>query len=158
MYIIGLVILSIIVIAGVVVLSNRTQSVRDELKPIDRSTVLVYTENSFPTIQDIFEISRDTFSSEMEFRKYQQDAVNSFNDSVRHHNPDYQVATAVLNVEGLDADSGKLPLSINWKIWARQLDREGYIIIPGDKVEALLKDGKQRPVYVYLDGNTPMLM
>ena len=48
-YVIGLGILSIIIIVGVVViLSNRTQSVREELKPIDRSTALVYKGNSFP--------------------------------------------------------------------------------------------------------------
>jgi len=151
-YVIGLGILSIIIIVGVVIiLSNRTQSVREELKPIDRPSALVYTGSSFPAIQDIFKISRDAFGSEMEFRTHQQDAVNSFNDAVKHHNPDYQVATAILDIEGLDTDSGKLPLSINWKIWTKQLDREGYIIVPGDNVEALLKDGKQRPVYIYLD-------
>ena len=87
----------------------------------------------------------------MEFRKHQQDAVNTFNDAVKHHNPDYQAATAILNIEGLDTDSGKLPLSINWKLWAKQLDREGCIIVPNNKAETLLKEGKQKPIYVYLN-------
>jgi formylglycine-generating enzyme required for sulfatase activity len=151
-YLIGFGILTIIIIVGVVVnLSNHTESVKEDLKPTYRSTALVYTGNSFPAIQDILKITRDAFNSEIEFRKHQQEAVSIFNNAVKHRNPNYQAATAILNIEARDTKSGKLPLSINWKLWTKQLDREGYIIVPGDNARALLKEGKQKSVYVYLD-------
>ncbi len=115
------------------------------------STALVHIENSFPAIQDIFKITRDTFHSDIEFRKQQQEAVNNFNNAVQHRNPNYQAATATLNIKGIDTKSGKLPLSINWNLWTKQLDREGYIIVPDGNAKALLKEGKQKPVYIYLD-------
>jgi formylglycine-generating enzyme required for sulfatase activity len=111
----------------------------------------VYTGNSFPAIQDILKITRDAFDSEIEFRKYQEEAVSTFNNAVKHRSPNYQAATAILDIEGIDTKSSKLPLYINWKLWTKQLDREGYIIVPGNKAETLLKEGKQKPIYVYLD-------
>ena len=149
----GFGILAIIIIAGVIInLSNRKQrSAEEDIKPVNTSTGLLYTENSVTNIQDIFKITRDDFDSEIEFIKNQQEAVNTFNNTVGQHDPDYQVATATLSMAGINNKSGKLLLSINWNLWTNQLDREGYINIPGDKVEALLEEGEQKPVYVYLD-------
>ncbi|MHC4267695.1 MAG: SUMF1/EgtB/PvdO family nonheme iron enzyme [Planctomycetota bacterium] len=151
-YLIGFGILAIIIVEGVIInLSSRKRSVKEDLEPIYTLTAQLYTENSFPALQDIFKITRDAFDSEIEFRKHQQEAVNTFNNIVEQHNPDYQAATATLSIEGYNSKSGKLPLSINWKCLTKQLDREGYIVVPGDKAKALLKEGKQKPIYVYLD-------
>ncbi len=149
----GFGILAIIIIAGVIInLPHRTQrSVEEDIKSVNTSTGLLYTENSVTNIQDIFKITRDDFDSEIEFRKNQKEAVNVFNNNVEQHDPDYQVATATLSMAGINNKSGKLLLSINWNLWTTQLDREGYINIPGDKAEALLKEWEQKPVYVYLD-------
>ncbi len=152
LYLMGFGILAITIIAGVVIaLSNRTQSVKGDLEPVYRSTALVYTGNGFPAIQDIFKITRNAFGSEIEFQNHQKEAIKVFNNAVKHHNPDYQAATANLSIEGHDANSGKLSLSINWKFCTKQLDREGYIIVSGYKAKALLKEGNQKPIYVYLD-------
>ena len=87
----------------------------------------------------------------IEFRKRLREAVSTFNHAVGQHNPDYQAATATLSREGPDIKSGKFPLSMKWQLWTKQLDREGYIHIPSDKAKALLEEGEQKPVYVYLD-------
>ncbi len=150
-YLIGFCFL-IISIAGVIINSSiRIQSVNGDIEPIYRSSASMYTENSLPAIQDIFKITRDAFDSDTEFRKHQREAVNTFNNAVKDRNPNYQAAIATLSMAGFDNKSSKLPLSINWKFWTDRLDREGYINIPVDKIENLLNEGEQKPVYVYLD-------
>ncbi|MHC4268532.1 MAG: hypothetical protein ACYSTS_08710, partial [Planctomycetota bacterium] len=101
LYLMGFGILAITIIAGVVIaLSNRTQSVKGDLEPVYRSTALVYTGNGFPAIQNIFKITRNAFGSEIEFQNHQKEAINVFNNAAKHHNPDYQAATANLSIEG----------------------------------------------------------
>ncbi|MCP4255884.1 MAG: SUMF1/EgtB/PvdO family nonheme iron enzyme [Candidatus Scalindua sp.] len=148
----GIGILIIIIVVGVVIhLSTRNRSVEEEIKPVNTSTGILYTEKTFTNIQDIFKITRDDFDSEIEFRKNQQEAVSTFNNNVVQHSPNYHAATATLSMVGFDNKTGKLPLSINWNLRTDLLDREGYINIPGDKAEMLLEEGEQKLVYVYLD-------
>ncbi len=149
MYLIGFAIL-IIVITGVI-LSSRGRSTKDGFVPIPTSSALAYAKSGLPGIKDVLSIQRKDFDSELKFRKRQQQAVGTFNNAVRQLNPDYQAATATLSLGDFDAKSGKLPISINWKLWTNQLDREGYITIPNDKAKTLLKEGKQKPIYAYLD-------
>ncbi len=151
-YLIGSSILIIIIIAGVALhLSDRTQIVKESVViPVSTPTPSVRTENSICGIQDIINITRDDFASEQEFRKRLGEAVSTFNHAVGQHDPDYQVATATLSREGLDVQSGKFPLSMEWQLWVKQLDREGYINVPGNKAEMLLKEGEQKPIYIYL--------
>ncbi len=152
MYIIGGGILGIFIVAGIIMnLSSSSRSTKGGFVPVSTSGALEHAKSSFPRIQDVLSINRNDFDSEIKFRKRQQQAVSTFNNAVMQHNPDYQAATATLNLGDFDAKSGKLPLSINWKFWTNQLDREGYITIPNDKAKALLKDGKKKPIFVYLD-------
>ncbi len=150
-YLIGFGILTLIIAGVIINLSSSSRSQKKGFVPVPSSTALAYAKNGFPGIQDVLSINRNGFDSEVKFRKRQQEAVITFNNAVKQHNPDYQAAIATLSLEGFDARSGKLPLSINWELWTKQLDREGYIIIPNDKAKALLKEGKQKLVYVYLD-------
>jgi formylglycine-generating enzyme required for sulfatase activity/type II secretory pathway predicted ATPase ExeA len=150
-YFMGFGILAIIIAGVVINLSDRTQRVKEDFIPASVPISLVHASNSFPGIQNILSINRGAFNSEIEFRKCQQEAVDTFNNTVEQHYPEYQAATAALRMTGVDSKSGKVSLSINWNLWTNQLDREGYIIVPGDKAEALLKEGAQKPVYVYLD-------
>ncbi len=129
-------------------LSGNTQSVKESFVPASISTSLAPTDNRFPAIQGVLSINRDAFDSEIEFRERRQEAVDAFNNTVKRHANDAQAATATLST--IDK-SGKLALSINWNLWTKQLDREAYIDIPADKVEMLLKEGGQKPVYIYLD-------
>ena len=119
--------------------------------PISASTPFAHPRNSVSGIQNILNITRDAFASEQEFLKYLRVAVSTFNHAVEQHNPDYQAATATLNREGPDIKGGKFPLTIEWQLLTKQLDREGYINIPSDKAKALLEEGEQKPVYIYLD-------
>ncbi len=151
LYLIGFGVLIIVVVGVVINLSNRTQSVKEDFVPVSIPISLVHTGNSFPGIQNVLSINRGAFNSEKEFRKCQQEAVDTFNNTVMEHNLDYQVATANLSTVDLVSKRDKHPLSINWNLWTKQLDREGFINIPTDKVETLLKEGEQKPVYVYLD-------
>ncbi len=151
MYLIGVGVL-VLIIAGVIIsLSSSSQSTKNGYVPIPTSTALEYAKNGFPGIQNVLSINRNDFDSEAKFRKRQQGAVVTFNNAVKQLNPDYQAAVATLSLGDFDVTSNKLPLFINWKLWTNQLDREGYIVIPKDKARALLKEGKQKPVYVYLD-------
>jgi formylglycine-generating enzyme required for sulfatase activity len=151
MYLIGFCVLTIIMAGVIITLSSSGRSAKKGFVPVPMSTALAYAKNGFPGIQDVLSINRNDFDSEAKFRKRQQGAVITFNNAVRQHNPDYQAAIATLSLGDYDAASGKLPLSINWKFWTKQLDREGYIAIPGVKAEALLKEGNQKPIYVYLN-------
>ena len=148
-YLIGSGILTII-IAGVVF--NLPDRIRNEgVIPISASTSFVHARNSIAGIQNVLNITRDTFASEQEFRKRLRETVSTFNHAVGQHNPDYQAATATSSREGSDIKSGKFPLSIKWQLWTKQLDREGYINVPSDKAKAFLEEGEQKPVYIYLD-------
>ena len=139
-------ILTILIAVAVFNLSYLTRIVKEGVKPISESTPFVVSG-----IQDVLNITRDAFASEQEFQKRLRIGGSCFNRAVEQHNPDYQAATATLSREGPDIKSGKLPLSINWNLWTKQLDREGYINIPSDKSKALLEEGEQKPVYIYLD-------
>ncbi len=159
LYLIGFGVLIIVIVGVVISLSSRTQSVKEDFVPVSTSVStpisipisLAYSGNSFPGIQNILSINRGAFGSEKEFRKCQQEAVDAFNNTVMQHSLDYRAATATLSTTDLASKRGKYTLSINWNLWAKQLDREGYINIPTDKVETFLKEGRQKPVYVYLD-------
>ncbi len=144
-------VLSIIIVGVIITLSSRGRDTKENIVPVSTSPALAHASNSFPGIQDVLSINRNDFDSEIKFRKRQHQEINTFNNAVSQHNPDYQAATATLNLGDFDVMSGKLPLSINWKLWKNHLDREGYIIIPKDKIKALLKDGKHKPIYAYLD-------
>ena len=151
MYLIGFGVLVLIITGVIINLSSSSRSTKKGFVPVPTSTTLAYAKSGFPGIQDVLSINRNDFDSEAKFRKRQQEAVITFNNAVRQHSPDYQAAIATLSLGDFDAASGKLPLSINWKFWTKQLDREGYITIPGVKAEALLKEGNQKPIYVYLN-------
>ncbi|MCP5005286.1 MAG: DnaJ domain-containing protein [Planctomycetes bacterium] len=152
MYIIGGGILGIFIIAGIIMnLSSSSRSTKVGSVPVPTLAALDYAKNDFPGFQDVLSINRSDFDSEIIFRQRQQQAVSTFNNEVSQLNPDYQAATATFNLGDFDAKSSKLSLSINWRLWANQLDREGYIIIPIDKAKTLMKDGRQKPIYAYLD-------
>ena len=150
-YLIGSGILTIIIAGGVFNLSGRTRILKEGVIPISTSTSFVHTRNNVHGIQNVLNITRDAFTSEQEFRKRLREAVSTFNHAVGQHNPDYQAATATLSREDPDIKSGKFPLSIKWQLWTKQLDREGYLNVPSDKAKALLEEGEQKPVYIYLD-------
>ncbi len=148
MYLVGLGILAIIVVGVIVNLQGRGK--RTNLS-VSTSTALEYARNGFPGIQNVLSIKRSDFDSEMKFRESQHRAIITFNNAVNQLNPDYQAATATLSLKEFDAKSSRLPLTINWKLWTNQLDREGYITIPNDKAKLLFQEGKQKPIYAYLD-------
>jgi formylglycine-generating enzyme required for sulfatase activity len=141
-----------IIIAGMVFTpSGSTLIVKDDVIHYSAPTSFVHTGNSVHGIQNVLNITRDAFASEQEYRKRLRGAVSAFNHAVGQHNPDYQAATATLSREVPDVKSGKFPLSIKWQLWTKQLDREGYLNVPSDKAKALLEEGEQKPVYIYLD-------
>ncbi len=151
MYLIGVGVL-VLIIAGVIInLSSSSQNTKNGYVPIPTSTALEYAKSGFPGIQNVLSIKRKDFDSEIKFRERQHQAIITFNSAVNQLNPDYQAATATLSLKDFDAKSGRLPLTINWKLWTNQLDREGYITVPNDKAKLLFQEGKQKPIYAYLD-------
>ena len=141
-----------IIIAGMVFTpSGSTLIVKDDVIHYSAPTSFVHTGNSVHGIQNVLNITRDAFASEQEYRKRLREAVSAFNHAVGQHNPDYQAATTTLSREVPDVKSGKFPLSIKWQLWTKQLDREGYLNVPSDKAKALLEEGEQKPIYIYLD-------
>ncbi len=109
------------------------------------------SKKGFPGIQPVLNITRDAFDSESEFQKRQREAVDVFNNAVKQHNTDYQAATATLSMGWFDGKSGILPLSIDWNVWTNKLDREGIVTVSGNQAKALFREGKQKPIYMYLD-------
>ncbi len=147
-YLICFDILAIILVVGVVVnLLNRKQDAKEDLNPLYTSTVPLHAENSDMTIQDISKTTRDVLDSEIKLINHQQGPVNTFNNAVKYHNHNYHAATSILDMEGLDTQSGKPPLIIHWKPWVNKLDSEGYVMVPGTEEEVLLKEGKQKLIY-----------
>ncbi len=143
-YLICFGILAVIIVGVVVNLFNHKQSEKEDLDPIYKSTVPLYTENNTQTIQDISKTTRDDFDSKTELKNHQQKAVNTLISATKYHNHNHQAATAILDTEDLDTKSGKPPLSINLKLRAKQLDSKGFIMVPGNNEEALLKERKQK--------------
>ncbi len=118
--------------------------------PVVPDTPVNY-RREFPVIQAVLNTTRDAFLSETEFQKHQRDAVDAFNLAVQQHNPKYQAATATLSNKGFNANSGKLSLSLDWNVWTKQLDRDGFVSVTGSKAKALLGEQRNKPVYMYLD-------
>ncbi len=148
-YLICFGILAIIVVGVVINLLSSKRTVKDDLGSTYTSTVPLEANDKSLAIQDMFKIARDNFASEIEFRKYLREAVISYNSKVEQRAPGYQAATANLSMDGHGIESGKLSLSINWNLMANQLDREGYIVVSNDQIDALLKEGEQKSVYIY---------
>jgi len=101
---------------------------------------------------------RDTFETEAEFEARKEKLRQEINDAVAARDPHFQAGTATLDKSGYDIDSGRFPVTIAWRDWAKGFDLEskGSIQAGRNDARALWDEGAEKAIYV--DGDLQVMI
>ena len=103
-------------------------------------------------LADLLNPQRDSFETPEEFQARRQTLLKHFNRGARQHDPHYQAGVAALLKDGYDIGSGRFPLTIAWRDWAKPLLKPFglWITAARDDAKALWQEGAQKPVFLTL--------
>jgi len=95
---------------------------------------------------------QDAFETDAEFQARRKKLRKDFNLAVEKQDPRFQAGTATLDKSGYDIETGKFPIQIEWRNWAKKLSiySMDYITASRDEARALWQEGQKKAVFITL--------